>query len=197
MAGLIDFLHTLTDCRMSELTPLSIRGEPLGALTPVWRERVLALPYFHAVDDGVALGEAFQGYNDISAVLMRVARQWRDSGVLTGWRDENFTAHDLDGRPCFELERAAFRAFGLQSRAVHINGLVRNADGSWCMWVARRSPLKSVEPDKLDNLTGGDRQRPVVISGDKTVAYEKVMEVMRELQQRGYARIGLLVKTES
>ena len=155
MAGLIDFLHTLTDCRMSELTPLSIRGEPLGALTPVWRERVLALPYFHAVVDGVALGEAFQGYNDISAVLMRVARQWRDSGVLTGWRDENFTAHDLDGRPCFELERAAFRAFGLQSRAVHINGLVRNADGSWCMWVARRSPLKSVEPDKLDNLTGG------------------------------------------
>ena len=155
MAGLIDFLHTLTDCRMSELTPLSIRGEPLGALTPVWRERVLALPYFHAVADGVALGEAFQGYNDISAVLMRVARQWRDSGVLTGWRDENFTAHDLDGRPCFELERAAFRAFGLQSRAVHINGLVRNADGSWCMWVARRSPLKSVEPDKLDNLTGG------------------------------------------
>lgn len=116
---------------------------------------MLALPYFHAVADGVALGEAFQGYNDISAVLMRVARQWRDSGVLTGWRDENFTAHDLDGRPCFELERAAFRAFGLQSRAVHINGLVRNADGSWCMWVARRSPLKSVEPDKLDNLTGG------------------------------------------
>ena len=50
---------------------------------------------------------------------------------------------------------------------------------------------------QLDSLTGGDRQRPVVISGDKTVAYEKVMEVMRELQQRGYARIGLLVKTES
>ena len=50
---------------------------------------------------------------------------------------------------------------------------------------------------QLDSLTGGDRQRPVVISGDKTGAYEIVMEVMRELQQRGYARIGLLVKTES
>jgi biopolymer transport protein TolR len=37
----------------------------------------------------------------------------------------------------------------------------------------------------------------VVISGDKTVAYDKVMAVMRELQQRGYARLGLLVKTES
>ena len=37
----------------------------------------------------------------------------------------------------------------------------------------------------------------MVISGDKTVAYDKVMAVMRELQQRGYARLGLLVKTES
>ena len=44
MAGLIDFLHTLTDCRMSELTPLSIPGGPLGGLTPVWRGRVLARP---------------------------------------------------------------------------------------------------------------------------------------------------------
>ena len=35
----------------------------------------------------------------------------------------------------------------------------------------------------------------MVISGDKTVAYDKVMAVMRELQQRGYARLGLLVKT--
>ena len=50
---------------------------------------------------------------------------------------------------------------------------------------------------QLETLTGGDKQRAVVISGDKTVAYDKVMAVMRELQQRGYARLGLLVKTES
>ena len=50
-------------------------------------------------------------------------------------------------------------------------------------------------PASWKPLTGGDKQRAVVISGDKTVAYDKVMAVMRELQQRGYARFGLLVKT--
>ena len=43
---------------------------------------------------------------------------------------------------------------------------------------------------------GPQGQRPVVISADKTVAYEKVMDVMSVLQKANIARVGLLVKTE-
>ena len=37
----------------------------------------------------------------------------------------------------------------------------------------------------------GDAQRPVVISADKTVAYEKVMDVMSALQKARVERVGL------
>ena len=50
--------------------------------------------------------------------------------------------------------------------------------------------------EALARRTGGDIARPVVISADKTIAYEKVMDAMRQLQKDGYTHIGLLVKTE-
>ena len=50
--------------------------------------------------------------------------------------------------------------------------------------------------EALARRTGGDIGRPVVVSADKTIAYEKVMDAMRQLQKDGYTHIGLLVKTE-
>ena len=50
--------------------------------------------------------------------------------------------------------------------------------------------------EALARRTGGDIARPVVISADKTIAYEKVMDAMRQLQKDGYPHIGLLVKPE-
>ena len=40
------------------------------------------------------------------------------------------------------------------SQAVHLNGLVETEDGLR-FWIGRRSPHKAVDPNKLDNLTGG------------------------------------------
>ncbi|RBJ70734.1 DUF4743 domain-containing protein, partial [Pseudomonas sp. MWU12-2534b] len=48
-----------------------------------------------------------------------------------------------------------FRPLGLTSRAVHVNGLCRVADGETRMWVGRRSPHKAVDPNRMDNLVGG------------------------------------------
>lgn len=41
---------------------------------------------------------------------------------------------------------------------------------------------------------GGPTAVPVIISGDKRVAYEQVMQVMDALQRAGVARIGLSVQ---
>ncbi|MGQ9724663.1 MAG: biopolymer transporter ExbD [Tepidimonas sp.] len=43
----------------------------------------------------------------------------------------------------------------------------------------------------------GQAAVPVIISGDKRVAYEQVMQVMDALQRAGVARIGLAVQTDS
>ena len=42
---------------------------------------------------------------------------------------------------------------------------------------------------------GGDDQRPVVISADKTVKYDTVVRAMNELKKIGIERVGLSVTT--
>lgn len=55
--------------------------------------------------------------------------------------------------------------------------------------------LAGLTSDIQSRLADGTN-RPVVISADKTVAYEKVMEVMSALQKAKVERVGLLVKSE-
>jgi len=42
---------------------------------------------------------------------------------------------------------------------------------------------------------GGDNERPVVISADKTVKYETVVKAMNQLKKSGVERVGLSVTT--
>ncbi|STQ91840.1 NUDIX hydrolase [Iodobacter fluviatilis] len=93
----------------------------------------------------------------LEAQLEHAAIKMRGAGWIKGWRNERYTvfasdqAGDLDlSQPLFELERAAFRRFGLTSRAVHINGYTRSG-----LWIAQRACSKAIDPDKLDNLAAG------------------------------------------
>jgi biopolymer transport protein TolR len=46
-------------------------------------------------------------------------------------------------------------------------------------------------------LQGGQEQTPVVISADRTIAYETVVKVMDSLQRAGVHRVGLSVQLAS
>ncbi|MEY2660916.1 MAG: hypothetical protein RLZZ123_2088 [Pseudomonadota bacterium] len=46
-------------------------------------------------------------------------------------------------------------------------------------------------------LQGGDSNTPVIISADRTIAYETVVQVMDRLQRAGVQRVGLSVKLDS
>ena len=87
--------------------------------------------------------------------LEQLALRWHDAGLFGGWRNERFDVWSADGRQIlFALERSAFRPLGLYSHAVHINGLAVTEEGLR-FWIARRSPHKAVDPNKLDTLVGG------------------------------------------
>jgi biopolymer transport protein TolR len=43
-------------------------------------------------------------------------------------------------------------------------------------------------------MQGGDAERPVVISGDKKVEYDAILQIMDGLQRQGIARVGLSVQ---
>jgi biopolymer transport protein TolR len=47
---------------------------------------------------------------------------------------------------------------------------------------------------QVQTLQAGNANTPVIISADKTVAYETVVQVMDKLQRAGIARVGLSVQ---
>ncbi len=90
--------------------------------------------------------------------IAAVALALRERQALSGWRDEAFACEHPVADPCtergdmlFALERAAFRFFGLMSRAVHINGFLAGAR----LLCGRRALSKATDPGRLDNLAAG------------------------------------------
>jgi 8-oxo-dGTP pyrophosphatase MutT (NUDIX family) len=74
---------------------------------------------------------------------------------LCRWRDEAFDVRaDPDGPALSRIDRGALPLFGIQAAGVHLNGLVRRADGLH-LWVARRAADKLLDPGKLDHLVAG------------------------------------------
>ena len=110
---------------------------------------------FDVRDDAVTLGRGLHSEPSRTAALASVARTLRAEGALPAWRDELYAiAADFGAPPLFHLERGAARYFGLRTFAAHVNGVVRDDNGTR-MWFARRSASKAVDPGLLDNLVGG------------------------------------------
>jgi 8-oxo-dGTP pyrophosphatase MutT (NUDIX family) len=140
------------------------RAARLAAMTDVFDLRSDGLSFVAGISDARAR----------SLALERVARALEADGLLTAWRDERYAvAPELGAPPWFELERAAARFFGIYTYAAHVNGLVRR-DTEVAMWIARRSPTKSIDPGMLDNLVGGG------IASGQTVAAAVVKEAWEE-----------------
>ncbi|MEW9898114.1 DUF4743 domain-containing protein [Chitinivorax sp. PXF-14] len=131
--------------------PLSLDGARVGWVSPAFAAALRAFPAtFACSPSGVAFAATGAGLTDAMAA---VCESLCGDGWFPGWRGERFAFTPRGGgRPLFDMERGAFRRFGLMSCAVHLNGY---ADGGDAMWVARRSDSKAVDPGRWDNLAGG------------------------------------------
>ena len=129
---------------------------------------------FHVNSDGVAFLPSLRTAQQRSAAIADVARELAAEGALTAWRDERYAVAPAYGAPpSFDVERAAARYFGVHTYAAHANGLVRE-EGGVAMWIARRSPVKAIDPGLLDNLVGGG------IAAGATIADTVVKEAWEE-----------------
>ena len=91
---------------------------------------------------------------DDPAALEPLARRLADDGFVP-WRGEAFDVRTApDGPVLAQVDRGAIPAFGMLSLGVHLNGIVRRADGPW-LWVGRRAKDKQMDPGKLDQLVAG------------------------------------------
>jgi 8-oxo-dGTP pyrophosphatase MutT (NUDIX family) len=91
-----------------------------------------------------------------SAALDRAARALRAAGMLDGWRDEQLDVRAADdslgtSAPVATIERAACRALGITTFALHLNAFL--PDGR--LWIAQRAAHKAIDPGCWDSLVGG------------------------------------------
>jgi 8-oxo-dGTP pyrophosphatase MutT (NUDIX family) len=136
--------------------PLRVQGETVGWVTPERARRLAGWPdYFLVGADAVDCAPSLATAAARTAALAEVAHTLAAEGALTAWRDERYAvAARPAGTTLFEIERAAARYFGVHTFSAHCNGVVGRR-GEWRLWLARRSPVKPIDPGLLDNLVGG------------------------------------------
>jgi isopentenyldiphosphate isomerase len=87
-----------------------------------------------------------------TGLLNGLAARLRKAGLLRGWRNEQLEVRPpAAGFAVATIERAACRALGIATHAVHLNAF----DVQGRMVVARRADDKPIDPGLWDNLVGG------------------------------------------
>ncbi|MFO6420049.1 NUDIX hydrolase [Hylemonella sp. W303a] len=153
----------MTELLRYQRAPLRVR-DPLwlriGAAAPLRIGSVvpevahaLALASFEA-------GWCIHAFSRPDATLATLAQTLRERGLLGAWRDELLPVHpDSEGvqlgEPVARIERAAVRALGIATRAVHLHGVSVREGEPQGIWAQLRSKDKANDPGLWDTLMGG------------------------------------------
>src|SRR5471032_694559 len=150
------FTHASHAGREIPVIPFYVREDAIGWLTPSFADLLRRWPHVFEVNAAfVRLTAKPDTAYARSATMAEVTRELARDGAMAGWRDELVSVSAHYGQPeLFRVERAATRYFGLMAYGAHMNGFTRTG-GLAHAWIARRSPNKAIDPDKLDNLVGG------------------------------------------
>lgn len=132
-------------------------GAPIevGSVAPVHVAALRRWPQWLQLHDRrITLQATPNGRDDALATINHTLHA---QGLIVAWRDEPFPLFDLNGRALgVSMERAATRFWGSLTLGAHCNGYVADATGRpAALWIARRSPTKPTDPNRLDNLIGG------------------------------------------
>lgn len=124
----------------------AIGDAPVGWLSPALADALARLEGITRTPTGLRL--------DDGARLHGLARALADQGHMR-WRNEAFDVRATPTGPVLgRIDRGALPAFGIEAQGIHLDGLVRRADGLH-IWIARRAATKSLDPNKLDHIVAG------------------------------------------
>lgn len=163
--------------------PVRMAGHEIGVTSPeVARFLAAREPRCTLTERGlVFVAEGFD-FRDRCALLADAAFRLRDEGLLQGWRDEQLDVRQLSGgAPLARIERAACRALGIATHAVHLNAFAPNG----ALFVARRADDKPIDPGLWDNLVGG-----MVAAGES-----ELEALAREAKEEAGLDLALLAPT--
>jgi 8-oxo-dGTP pyrophosphatase MutT (NUDIX family) len=136
--------------------PFYVKEHAVGWLRPSFADQLRRWPHVFDVSSAfVTLKVTPETPAARTVAMAEVTRDLARDGVIRGWRDEMVSVAPHYAMPeLFRVERAATRPFGIMAYGAHLNGFAR-VGGLVHVWIARRSPDKAVDPDRLDNLVGG------------------------------------------
>lgn len=102
-----------------------------------------------------ALPDAVVGPRRVTVTDIAAAARVLAAAKLARWRGEAFDVRArIGGNVLGQVDRGALPVLGLLVEGVHLNAMVRRADGLH-LWVGRRAADKALDPGKLDHLVAG------------------------------------------
>lgn len=103
----------------------------------------------------VHLNPKLADYAVRSETVNEILRKLYDQGVIDTWVNEAYPVTlGFDDPNIMEIERAGASFLGIKTFGIHVNGLVRKADGIY-VWVGTRTWEKPFWPGKLDQMVAG------------------------------------------
>lgn len=156
------------------LIPFRIGAAQVGWISPGLAQALTFRPRdFHFDGGGVALAGRLRSPGARSEALAQALPALAAGGFLR-IRGEAFDVRETSTGPVLAtLDRGALPAFGVMSQGVHVNGIVRRADGLH-LWVGIRSRDKAVAPGQLDNVVAGGI--PAGLTAEETLVKEAAEE---------------------
>lgn len=142
-----------------DFLPFQIENQTVGYIGQPFIQHLRSFPeVFHLTPTSILLHPSLQTADVAtrSSAVGAAMSSLKDSGIITGWRNELYPVlKSFYDPPVLLLERAAAPFFGIKAYGVHMNGYVkRKSDGAILLWVARRSASK-LWPLKLDHIVAG------------------------------------------
>ncbi len=168
------------------LIPFRIGTAQVGWVSPELAQALTFRPRdFHFDRDGIALAARLRSAGMRSNALAEALPDLAGGGFLR-IRRELFDVRGTSAGPVLAtLDRGALPAFGVISQGVHVNGLVRRADGLH-VWVGVRARDKAVAPGQLDNIVAGGI--PAGLRPEECLVKEAVEEASLDPILAGTAR---------
>ena len=155
--------------------PFIVGGEQLGFIQKAFSEYLLKdNDVFLREGDAIGMNPHLDTADARTKACHPVLWDLHQQGVIDTWVDELYAVTNSYGEePRFLIERASVSFFGLRGYGVHINGLVKKADGIY-IWIAVRAKDKPFSPGMLDQMVAGGQ--PFGISRMKNVIKESAEE---------------------
>lgn len=126
-----------------------------------------------------------------SDAVMTVMKKLKDSGVITGWREELYpVAQGFYDEPMLLVERAAAPFLGILQYGVHINGIVKDEFGQEKMWIARRSAQKSKYPGMTDQIVAGGQPAGLSLIENVVKECEEEAGIPADLTMKNIQAVG-------